>query len=120
MSRKKKPSTPPMTSIETLLSLVPSDLIEVPTLPELDGKSPLEAAKAMAAYHRGIAEQYQHENVERRIRTRVMIILGAIVDGHGSPTLQAAVRDLVHDHAAPRDLVALLEVLTWLKKPTQA
>jgi hypothetical protein len=72
----------------------------------------------MADYHRDLVKKYENDDVERRIRTRAMIILGAITEAHASPTLQAAIRDLVHEHATPRDLAVLSDVVEWLKKPT--
>lgn len=119
MPRKKKPETPPTppppTPLETYLALVADDQTEVPTLPDTTGMGPLAAAKAIAGYHRALAEKYDTDGQQRRIRTRGMIILGALAAEHASPTLQATLRELVREHATPRDLATLQDVVPWLK-----
>lgn len=101
-------------TLADLLSLVPSDTVDIPTAPDVSSMAPLAAAKAMAEYHRTIAGLYRTDDTIRRARTRAMIIVGAIVAEHAPPDMQDALRQLITTHASPRDLAASSEVVAWL------
>lgn len=101
------------TQLDRLLALIPTDSFEVPTLPDVTGLSPLAAAKAMATYHRSLAGKYQMRSVTDRLRTRAMIIIGALVTEHASPTLQQEIRDLITKHALKRDYLVVGDVVPW-------
>ena len=101
--------------IADFLALVPDDQTEVPTQPETSELGPLEAAKAMATYHRQVAAAYSGKAVENKVRTRAMIILGALVSGIDDTALRDKIRQHVSTNATPRDLLAVRDVVQWLK-----
>ena len=68
--------------ITDFLALVPDDQTEVPTKPETSTLGPLDAARTMATYHRQVAAIYSGKAVENKVRTRAMIILGAVSYTH--------------------------------------
>lgn len=102
-------------TIADLLSLIPTDALDVPTAPDVSTMAPLAAAKAMAEYHRTIAGLYRADDTIRRARTRAMIIVGAIISEHAPQDMQDALRHLIQAHASPRDLAAATEVVVWLQ-----
>lgn len=105
--------------IADFLSLVPDDQLEVPTKPETSALGPLDAARAMATYHRQVAAIYGGKAVENKVRTRAMIILGALVSRIDDTELQDKIRKHVSANATPRDLLAVIDVVEWLKTPAK-
>ena len=101
--------------ITDFLALVPDDQTEVPTQPETSNMGPLDAARAMATYHRQVAAIYSGKAVENKVRTRAMIILGALVSRIDDTELRDKIRQHVSTNATPRDLLAVGDVVEWLK-----
>jgi hypothetical protein len=120
-SKKKGEKTKTVINYNALLPdflrLVPDDVAEVPSPPDITGCSPIEAGKKMGDYYRTLASLHSGTTAKNKARTRAMIILGAVVSQHASPSLQIAIRELVAEHAAPRDLGAVREVVAWLAQP---
>lgn len=107
----------PKPQLDRLLALIPTDSLEVPTPPDVSGLSPLETARKMAAYYRSLAGKYQARSVDDRLRTRAMIIMGALITEHASPTMQQAIRDLIEEHALERDYLVISDVVPWAAPP---
>lgn len=105
------------TLLPDFLRLIPDDITEVPSPPDVTGKSPIEAGKAMGEYYRTLAAMYAGTAAKNKARTRAMIILGAIVSGIKDADLQASIRAHFVAKATERDQTAAAEVVEWLKQP---
>ncbi len=115
-SETKRKKEPPQKKIglDQMLSMLSSDSVDVPTVPDVSGLGPVAAARALAAHYRTLATRYSATEIDRRARARAMIIIAATIDAYLPASAKASLADAIIEHITARDQEAIFDAgLLW-------